>query len=351
MNRKTNVLVILFLILLFFSPGSESQDDYYTVVDNKEGEVIFETAMQVTVGDYYINEENKKYKVVAINGKQAKAEFEKKVELIASKEDQVALTQGLVAQQDKKVIALYHTHSDESYTPTSGTHSKPGNGDIQEVTASLAQALEQKGIQVRYSDAKHDPHDGGSYERSRRTAAQLSRQRPDALLDIHRDGVPNSEEYTASISGREVAKIRLVVGRQNPQVKVIDQFAKQFKAVTDQHYPGLVKGIYYAKGKYNQDLSPRSLLLEMGTHVIPAKLAVNSVDLVADSINELLYGSAQGSLPETSRQEQNSSSINSILVILVITFLGVGLFLVANEGSLAGVVSRLKNWTDSDPEG
>ena len=36
----------------------------------------------------------------------------------------------------------------------------------------------------------HDPHDAMAYDRSRRTAAELLKKNPIALLDIHRDAVP-----------------------------------------------------------------------------------------------------------------------------------------------------------------
>ncbi|GAB6098662.1 hypothetical protein JCM16358_05410 [Halanaerocella petrolearia] len=349
MKKRSKVIILLLCLLTSYSIVSWAKDDYFTVVDKKSGDVVFETAMEVSAGDYYINEENKKYKIVKVNGKQAKAELEKKVKLVGSEEDRLALAQGLLAQKNKKLVALYHTHGAESYKPTSGTDSEPGKGDIRVVSHRLAKALEAKGIEVRYKDANHEPHDGGAYERSRRTAMKLVRNRPDALLDIHRDGVPDAREYITKVNEKKAARVRLVVGRQNPQIKVVDKFAKQFKAVTDKYYPGLVKGIYYARGKYNQDLSPRSLLLEFGTHVIPQQLAVNTTNLVANSINKLLYG-AQGELPDKARAGENRSSFSSIMIILVIAIIGGGLFLVANEGSLAGAISRFKNTDDSSDD-
>lgn len=102
-----------------------------------------------------------------------------------------------------------------------------------------------------------------------------------ALLDIHRDAAP-PEEYLAEVNGEKVARVMLVVGRYNPGWSTNDTFAKQIKAEVDSRYPGLIKGIFYARGTYNQDLAPRSLLIEAGTHTLPKDLAQKGIsELVA----------------------------------------------------------------------
>ena len=329
MNKKIVFIIICFImlssLLITSSPLEAKDDDYFTVVDNKD-KTIFQTAMKITIGDYYINESNKKYKIVDIKGNKGIAKYMGKVDLL--KDDKVLTSsQGLLAQQGKKKIAIYNTHSDESYKPTSKNHSEPGQGDVYKVAASFASALKNKGIDVINNQAKHDPHDGGAYERSRRTAIKLVKKRPDALFDIHRDGVANPQEYIAEVNGRRMAKIRLVVGRQNPQLKVNSKFAQQVKAVTDRKYPGLIKGIYYAKGKYNQDLLPRALLIEAGTHVISQDMATASVKLLAETINDLLYGKDSAA----AKSGENSSSFSSIFIILLVVLVVGGFLYIANK--------------------
>ncbi|TDX52902.1 stage II sporulation protein P [Orenia marismortui] len=355
MNKRTIlVLSLLFLVFnLIFTPMSfakDKKDNYFSVVAESTGEVIFETAMAVNLGDYYINEQNKKYKVVKVDGKKGVAKFEETVKLLEGEDNLFALSQGLLADKGKKLIGIYNTHSDESYKPTSGTYSEPGNGDIYNVADMFAKKLEEKGVKVIHNKSKHDPHDGGAYERSRRTATRLVRKRPDAIFDIHRDGVPNPDEYVATINGKKYGKIRLVIGRQNPQMKVNDKFAKELKAVTDKYYPGLVKGIFYAKGKYNQDLSPRSLILEMGTHVLPQEAANVSVGSLADSVIKLLYGGTKegalgigGTTTEKTKKNESSGAFSAIIIILAIVVIGGGLLLTANEGGFGGALNRIKS--------
>jgi stage II sporulation protein P len=338
------LLVIMVLLTPVVSQAEEGQEDkdHYTAVDEGDGDVIFQTAVELVKGDYYITAQNKKYEVTAVDGNQAEAEFKESVDLLENEEEQFALTQGIVAEDGKKKVALYHTHSSESYVPTSGKQSEPGRGDIHDVSQQLAEELKGQGIEVDYSDSNHDPHDGGAYERSRRTAMKLVRQRPDAIFDIHRDGVPNPDEYVTEVDGERTARVSMVVGRQNPQREVNKRFAKHLKAVSDRDYPGLVKGILFAQGKYNQDLSPRSVILEFGTHTISKQLAVNSTDLVAESINKLLYGAQS----DERQASENRGAYSSILVILLVALLGGGLLLVANAGGVSEALEKIKNITN-----
>ena len=121
------------------------------------------------------------------------------------------------------------------------------------------------GFQVMHSEARHDPHDINAYNRSRETAAALMREGGDILIDVHRDAVP-PENYETEIDGEPAAKIKLVVGKSNPNQQSNMEFAKHLKAAMDQTEPGLSAGIYEGKGDYNQDLNPRAILIEVGAH-------------------------------------------------------------------------------------
>ena len=57
------------------------------------------------------------------------------------------------------------------------------------------------GIDVILDESTHLPHDSGAYRRSRQTAERLLQKGPDAIIDIHRDGIPDQNEYACSIDG------------------------------------------------------------------------------------------------------------------------------------------------------
>jgi stage II sporulation protein P len=66
--------------------------------------------------------------------------------------------------------------------------------------------------------------------------------------------------------------------------------AMKVKAVADEMYPGLFKDIFYGKGDYNQDLTPRAMLLEMGTYEHTRERAEKSAGYMSEVITTALFG-------------------------------------------------------------
>ena len=163
----------------------------------------------------------------------------------------------------KRLIGIYHTHNDESYIPTDGTFSLEGRGGIHHVGKAFAETLQEKDVEVIHDETLHLPHDRGAYRRSGQPWKNTGCE-PDVIFDIHRDAGP-AHTYAAEINGEWVTQVHLVVGRQNPNMQTVRQFALDLKKTADRMYPKLVKGIFMAHGNYNQDLVPTSLLLEFGT--------------------------------------------------------------------------------------
>jgi stage II sporulation protein P len=222
----------------------------------------------VHVEDEYINENNQHYIVTKVSGSEGIAEIKTQVPQAPgpdSKGDTIFSNNiyekslPAVAKPQNIHVVIYHTHSDESYIPTSGTASEPGKGDVLDIGKALQSALQKEGISVTHSDKLHDPHDINAYHRSRRTAAQLIKEQPDAVFDIHRDSAP-ARAYQTSINGVDSARIMIVIGRSNPNMQTNLQYAKRIKAAADELYPGLMRGIFMGKGDYNQDLYPTSIL-------------------------------------------------------------------------------------------
>ena len=163
-------------------------------------------------------------------------------------------------------------------------------------------------------------------------------KRPDAIIDIHRDGIPDKSEYETTIGGESASQVRLLVGRGNQNSSVNREFAKQIKAVADKKYPGLIKDIFIGKGNYNQDLSPNAILLEFGTHTISKERVLSSTDVMADVVKTTLYGaetkSAKAAPDVNSRQEEkkNKSALSSIALLAVLVVAGLILFAFVQTG-------------------
>lgn len=324
---------------------TERESGYYTLMD-EGGRVLFRTALELSIGDVFIAEDNRAYEVQEINGDNARARFLEVVNLTDSVDSMGTLTpqvegEARIGRGGRGPIAIYHSHSDESYQPTSGTSSKRW-GDIYEVGKVLAARLRQKGYEVILSEANHNPHDGAAYERSRRTAMSLLKRQPIAIFDVHRDAVP-PEEYNARIAGEDVTKVTLILGRQNQTRGTNLKFAKALKATADRQHPGLVKGILMAQGNYNQDLFPRAMLLEFGANTNTLDRAVRGAELFADSI-ALALGRVSEPAPSVGRGGTGRSSLWIAGAVLAIAVF----FILLNEGARGQLRKRLSRLRGSE---
>ncbi|NLU36935.1 MAG: stage II sporulation protein P [Clostridiales bacterium] len=289
-------LLILMSAVLFASTVQaddwfESEPGYYTLLDENGSELTV-MAREISVDDEYVSGDNKHYVVTRVDrkNKKAYARYQGQITLPVMVPD-LYMT---AVQQDDGAILLYCTHNSESYVPSDGTESIEGNGGIIDVAKTLEENLKKKGIDAVFSDEKHDPHDAGAYRRSRQTAIRLIKENMPvkAVFDIHRDAVPKSH-YIANVKGQDIAKIRIVIGRRNQNRKANEELAYKIKSVADKAYPGLIKDIFMGRGSYNQELSPRSLLFEVGTFENSKEAAQKSTGYLADVIQKTLYGGTE----------------------------------------------------------
>ncbi|MBQ3014849.1 MAG: stage II sporulation protein P, partial [Clostridia bacterium] len=72
----------------------------------------------------------------------------------------------------------------------------------------------------------------------------LLKGQPNGIFDIHRDGIPDPDEYRTTVGNQEMSMVRLLVGKSNQNKDANMAFAKQIKAIGDKVYPGLIKDIY-----------------------------------------------------------------------------------------------------------
>lgn len=311
MSRKIAVSLLAFAFLFSASPVAKADDWYltpggYYTVNTEDGRTLFTFAGQITAGDEYISSDNKRYRVMEVNDntRTGVARFVEDVVLWEGYSN--TAIQNVAAEQGKKKVALYCTHTDESFIPGDGTEAKPEKGGIIDVANQLCEALKSKGIDATVDDTSHDPHDAGAYRRSRSSAMNLMESvRPDLLLDIHRDGVPDANEYRDSINNTDASKCRFVIGRSNQNEAANEETAKKIKQVADSSYPGLVKDIFIGKGSYNQDLTPNSMIIEIGTHTIEKDRCLKTTGYIADVIGKYL-GVSGGGAPANPGQNQNA---------------------------------------------
>jgi len=372
MQRTALTILVLFALIAGFAAGvqaswlerglSERDDGGYFTLKDTQGEVITYTARVLDVGDSYIAADNQRYEVVALEGDVIVVERKEKIELpdvkglgASSSIPEAtsfwhrlfgtATSRGKQQDQQWNTIGIYHTHNAESYVPTSGVESKD-RGDIMSVGKALAEALEKLGYKAIWSDNSHLPHDGEAYIRSRRTAMELMQYMPGTLIDVHRDATP-PEVYETEIEGKPATKVRIVVGRQNENRELNLEYAKRIKAVADEKYPGIIEGIFNARGNYNQDLGPRMILLEFGSHTNPLELAEQAARFFAEII-PAAAGLAGEAAARSEAQQTEPSAWRTIIWILVITGAVIIGYLAINKQSLGSLVSFIRRESGGD---
>ena len=294
--RLFSAFLALTLLIACGAALAETDGDCLYSLYDQSGNLLTMRAGRMYEGDEYIAADNILYRVTSVDDASETAVAES---LGRAEIDEAALAAfGGIAlaekadeatKDEKKLICMYSTHSDESYVPDDGASSKWEGAGIYDVGNSLKESLEKHGIDVIYSQETFLPHDADAYTRSRRIAEELLKKGPDALIDVHRDAVP-ADQYETEVDGEDVSKVRLFVGRSNPNAAANKAFAQQLKARADEAYPGLVKDIFIGRGNYNQELYPHAILLEFGTHEIDKDKAMASTGYMADVLNSVLYG-------------------------------------------------------------
>lgn len=352
--------ILIWLTIMLALLGRAAAEETVWSLETEQGEKITSICYEPEKGDQYISGDNRLYDVVSIEGDRVIVRELGEVTLpdVSWMNDgDIALP---VALSDSRRMALYCTHSDESYEPSDGLYSDDERGSIYQIARALGTALEDNGVQTEVADTLHHPHDAGAYRRSRQTAVQLLKSMPDALLDIHRDGIPDPDEYATQIGGKDVSKVRLLVGRGNQNMEANKDFALTVKAVADKVYPGLIKDIYMGKGAFNQDLYPRALLLECGTYTLEKEKVLASMPMMADVLYRTMYGGVTGSAgvsdsrgvrtekdggvtqgePDPPVSEESKGAGSGIIMLVIAVLAGLVIFGIAATGSAKGGIRK-----------
>lgn len=345
---KRLAIVLAVLLCLCGAAAAEETEALYTI-RTTEGQTLTQIHGHCEAGDEYISGDNQHYRIISVDETTRTASAERIGEAAMPDVSWITAEDALaVSASASRKIALYCTHSDESYIEGDGTESNEERGGIYDIAGLFREELEQLGASVELNTETHHPHDAGAYRRSRQTAMALLKGQPNAIFDLHRDGIPDPDEYAVTIGDRKMSKVRLLVGKSNQNREANLAFAKQIKAVADRMYPGLIKDIYMGKGTYNQDLAPRSILLEFGTHTLPKSRVEASTGPMAEVAYRTLFGGVVGSAgasdvsrseadsSETPAVESNKGSVAALWLILALV-IGLGVFAFLSAGRSGGL--------------
>ncbi len=204
-------------------------------------------------------------------------------------------------------ILIIHSHTTEAYAmdgtdiyTESGTARTTDNYyNMVRVGEAMAEVFRAAGFGVVHDTELYDyPTYNGAYTRSGAAIEAWLEQYPtiQIVLDVHRDALEAEDgtvyKTAAEVNGEKVAQCMLVVGT-DAGGQTHDNWRQNLAlAVEVQHqvnadYPTLARPIVVRSSRFNQQLTPGSLLVEVGTHGNTLQEALAAARLFAQSMAEV----------------------------------------------------------------
>ena len=201
-------------------------------------------------------------------------------------------------------VLILHTHATESYVNFQDYRSLDPDYNMVSVGNRLAELLESRGIGVIHHTAYHDqPSYNAAYEQSRMTIKDQLAKHPTIrlVLDLHRDAVTDQDgrqlAYTLQTPKGTAARMMLVMGSgsgglRHPNWQENLSVAVKLQAQLEKNTPGICRPVALRASRYNQDLDPGVLLIEMGAAGNTRQQALLAAEFLADAIFDLANGAA-----------------------------------------------------------
>lgn len=213
---------------------------------------------------------------------------------------------------DGPKVLILHSHATESYTKTeknpyiatAAYRTLDTEHNMIRIGEELKQQLEAMGIGVIHDTTLHDhPSYTDAYVNSRETVERYLAQYPQIslVLDLHRDATDLAAgpqlTTTAMVEGQTSAQLMLVVGtdksgRTHPNWEENMALAVKLHARLQQRYPGICRPISFRTERFNQDLLPGALLVEVGAAGDTLEEALVAAQALAVAIGDLAKGAA-----------------------------------------------------------
>lgn len=209
---------------------------------------------------------------------------------------------------DEPQILILHTHTTEAYTmdgtdiyaPTGEARTIDTYYNVVRVGEEMAKILRRAGFGVIHDTELYDyPNYNGAYQRSAQSVREWVEKYPSIsiILDVHRDALAAADgtvyKTAAEIDGEKTAQCMLVVGTDDSlgtpggwQENLA--FAVQIESRLNEDWPTLARPIALRPTRFNQELAPGSMLVEVGSHGNTLQESLAAGRYFASSLAKLL---------------------------------------------------------------
>ncbi|WP_203247690.1 stage II sporulation protein P [Sporosarcina beigongshangi] len=207
----------------------------------------------------------------------------------------------------KDVVYIYHTHNRESFLPYLKGIDKPedayhSKANITLVGEMLGRALERRGVGTKVDSTDivqelslRGVDYGGSYKLSGDIvrSALVENKNLEIFLDLHRDSL-RKDSTTLEMNGENYARLLFVIGTGHEDFARNLSFAEGVDNLLAIQYPGLSKGILkkdssQGNGVYNQDISPNSVIVEIGGVDNTVEELYRTTEVLADVLSDYYW--------------------------------------------------------------
>ena len=203
-------------------------------------------------------------------------------------------------------VLIVHTHTTESYTrvdepyrESSAWRTVDEHYNMVSIGDTVTALLEENGISVIHDRELHDyPSYHGSYTRTRKAIEDYVNQYPtiQLILDLHRDAAgegSNQMRTRATVDGESSAQLMLVMGTNYDTYPENLSLALKVHAQLEAQCPGITRPLQLRAARFNQDLCPGSLLVEVGAAGNTHPEAQRAAAQLAKAIIALAEGTAE----------------------------------------------------------
>ncbi|MBQ2927146.1 MAG: stage II sporulation protein P [Oscillospiraceae bacterium] len=204
-------------------------------------------------------------------------------------------------------VLVLHTHSTESYTKAGENYKESAawrtldeGYNMLSIGDQVVQLLATNGICAIQDRTLHDyPSYNGSYTRARKTIQAYLEEYPtiSLVLDLHRDasGSENRQMRTrCQAAGQDSAQLMLVIGTNHDGFEENLSLALKLHAQLEALAPGIMRPLQLRASRFNQDLCPGAVLVEVGaagnTHA--------EAQLAAQTLGQAVIALARGTQGE-----------------------------------------------------
>ena len=178
---------------------------------------------------------------------------------------------------EEPTVLILHTHTTESYTKTGQDYRETASCrtlaedyNMLSVGQLVVEVLAEYGITALQYRSFHDyPSYNGSYTDARKSIREYLEDYPSIalVLDLHRDaseGAGGQLRTVASVEGQTAAQLMLVLGTNHEDYEENLSLALKLHAQLESQCPGITRPLQLRAARFNQDLSPGALLVEVG---------------------------------------------------------------------------------------